>query len=123
MDGFKLDVRQRGLDQERGFDRIVVQKFLQSAEAFEHLVRRRRNEQGVAGARATHPILRAAEFARLLLAAAALRQQDTVDFLQQAERQRKRFQPLQSVIHGGDVTRHLLHVVQGHAGEAFHFEQ
>jgi hypothetical protein len=81
MDGFKLDVRQRGFDQERGFDRVVVQEFFQSAETFQDLIGRRRNEQGVAGARAAHPILRAAEFARIFLAAASLLQQHAVDFL------------------------------------------
>jgi hypothetical protein len=39
MDGLKLDVRQRRLDQQRRFDRIVVQKFFQSAETFAQLIR------------------------------------------------------------------------------------
>lgn len=72
MDGFKMDVRQRGFDQERGFDGVVVQEFFQRAETFQHLIGRRRNEQGVAGARAAHPILGAAECAGLLFAGASL---------------------------------------------------
>ena len=57
MDGFKLDVRQRGFDQERGLDRVVVQKFFQRTKTFQHLVGRGRNEEGIAGTRAAHPIL------------------------------------------------------------------
>jgi hypothetical protein len=52
------------------------------SETFQHLVGRRWNEHGVAGASAAHSILRAAEFAGFFLAAASFRQQDAVDFLQ-----------------------------------------
>src|SRR5207247_7086638 len=57
MNGFKLNVRQRGLDQERGFDRVVVQEFFQRTKTFEDVVRSGRNEQGIAGPGAANPVL------------------------------------------------------------------
>ena len=80
MDGFKLDVGQGGFDQQRGFDLVVVQEFLQRAKTFQHLVRWRWNVQGIAGACAAYPVLGAAEFAGLFLAATSFLHQHAMDF-------------------------------------------
>src|SRR5262245_31107908 len=103
MNGFKLDVRKGGLDEERSLDSLVMEKLFQCTHAVQHVVRWRRHEYGITRASAADPILRAAEFARPLFAAPPFGEEDAVNFLKQPERHWQLTQPLQTVIHSGNI--------------------
>jgi hypothetical protein len=122
VDRLELDVSERGADERR--HGLVVEKLLQCAEAVEDVVGRRRDEEGVAGARAADPVLRRAEFTGLFFAAATFGEELGVNFAQQAQRKWKPvLQAREPVIHGSDVVGDLLDVVEGDAGGGFVFEE
>ena len=63
MDGFKLHMCQRGLQQHGGLFRFVVQEEFKAPHAFHDLFRRRWHEDGVAWPSAADPVLAFAEMA------------------------------------------------------------
>ena len=89
VDGLELHVRERRLDEHRQVVAVVVQEALQGGHAVGDGRVRRRHEDGVAGARAADPVLAAAELARVLVAAAAAREQLGVDLAHEARAQRE----------------------------------
>ena len=116
MDGFELDMHQRGLHQQRKVGSVGVDEGFERAKAVHDPMWWRRHEQRVTGSCAADPVLRAAEFTGILVLAAALCQQDFVDFADQAKRQRKILaQAGQAMVHGGDVVGDLARVVDRHA--------
>src|SRR6266511_5540494 len=104
MDRLELNVDKPGLDKCRNLGRFGVDEFLQVRHEIRDLVRRRRNEQGVAWTRSTDPVLRTAEFSGLLAAAAALRKQCSVYFADEPKRQRELLpKPGETMVHCRDV--------------------
>lgn len=72
MDGFELDMRQSGFNQNRGFVRAVVHKKLQIAHQTHYFAGKRRHINGIAGAAAAYPILAGTEPTRLATGAPPL---------------------------------------------------
>src|SRR6202022_3846459 len=69
VDGLELDMGQGRLDQRGGSAGLVVQEFLEIADARLHLLRGGRHEEGIAGARPPGPVLGAPVLPWGLLAA------------------------------------------------------
>ena len=124
MDGLELDMDEARLDQGRNLRRVGMDEFLQVGHEVGNLAGRRRHEHRVAGAAAADPVLRAPEFAGLPFAAASLRQQFLVNPPDQAQRDRKALPySREAVIHGRDVVRNVLNVVERHPRQLRPFEQ
>ena len=122
VDGLELRVGEAGADE--GGHVVVVKEEFERAHAREDLVGRGRDEEGVAGARAGDPVLRGAEFAGLLFAAATFCEEHAMDFFDEAEGKRKTFgEALHAVLHRGDVVGHLGDVVQRGAAGGVVFEE
>ena len=117
MDGLELHVRQPRPDEDGEPVVSGVQEALERRHAVGHGGVGRRHEDGVAGPGPADPVLRAAEFAGGLGAAASRRQQDGVHLADQAVRQREALaQAPQAVLEGGDVVRDFDDVIQRNAG-------
>lgn len=84
-------VRERRLREHGHSHRVVVEEAFEGVHALLDALGRRRNVRGVAGPRASDPVLRAAELAGLLVGATSLREQHAVDLAQQAVREREAF--------------------------------
>ena len=122
MDGLELRVGEAGADE--GGHVVVVEKEFERTHASEDLIGRGRHEEGIAGARAADPVLRSAELAGLFLAAAAFREEDAMDFFDEAEGKGESFgEAFRAMLHGGDVVGDLGDVVERCAGGCIVFEE
>lgn len=83
MNRLELHMGERGLD-ERAWRGAVVDESLQRCHRRFYLLRRRRNELSITGARTADPVLAAAKLAGLLFGAASTGKQLSMDFAQQA---------------------------------------
>ena len=90
MDGFKLDVCQRGFEQPRGGFRLVMQKRFQSTHTIHHLFSRRWHKNRVAGTRATDPVLGFTKFTGCLIGTPSFGKQHSMNFFDQTQGQWKR---------------------------------
>ena len=124
MDRLELHVRQSGLDEGgRALD-LVVQELLEIAHAVGDAVRRWRHEGGGPRARASDPVLRPAELARLLLCSPALREQDAVDLADQSIREGEPFtESREAVLQRSDVARYLYDIVEWYAWRLVQLEE
>src|SRR5690606_6021414 len=110
VNGFKLDVDQSRFDEGRDLDRLGMDERLKIGHQVQDVFGGRRHEERISGAGPSDPVLGSPELAGLLGAAPALRQQDIVDFTNEPERDRKALSdPCETMVHRGDVVRHLLH--------------
>jgi hypothetical protein len=124
MDGLELDMRQCRLEQRRGGLRLIVQEAFERPHARRDLLRRRRDESGIAGTRAADPVLTGTEFAGIACAATAIRQEFLMHLAQKAQGEREAVaKSSQAVVHGSDVVADLAHVVEGDAGLFLHLEK
>ena len=122
VDRLELNMEQPRLDERREFRGLFMHEALKGIEACIDLVRRRRHEQGVAGARAADPVLRSAECAGGFGATAAALQQPGMHTADETKRQRQRLDPFQAMHHRIDVVRDLADVIDGPAGPRFGLE-
>ena len=113
----ELDMGERRLDQGRQAALLFMEEALKVAHQVEDAVSRWRDEEGVARPRTADPVLRGAERARLLSAAAPGREQDGVHLQDQAQRERKAAgDTLQPVAERADVGRDLFDIIDRRAG-------
>ena len=89
MDGFELDMSERGFDQRRQAFVLHMQKAFEGIEALHELVGRRGHEDRVSRTRPADPILRSPEFSGLLRASPSLRQTNGVNLADEMKRKRK----------------------------------
>ena len=83
---------------------LAMEEFFEGAHTLDEFFGRGGNEGGVAGARASNPVLCCAEFAGVLLATAPLGEENVVNFSQESERERKILaEAAQAMIHRGNI--------------------
>ena len=89
----------------------------QLAHAIGHIFGGRRNIGRVTGPAAADPVLAFSELPRLGVATASLRQENFMNFPDEAKGERKSVpHALQTMIEGRHVVGDLLHIVERHAG-------
>ena len=122
VDRFELDMEQPRLDERREFRGGFMHETLEGIKACMEFMRRRRDEQGVPGARTTDPVLRSAEFAGFPGSAPAALQQPGMHAADETERQRQCLELFQSIHHCIHIVRDFADIIDGPAGPSFGFE-
>jgi hypothetical protein len=124
MDGLELHVCHCCFDQDRERRGLVVEKALQIGHAIPHGRRWRRYKEGVAGARATDPVLAPAKLARLFLAPATAGEEAGVNLANEPYAQREALaQACETMLERRNVVRDLDHLVDRDARCLLHLEE
>jgi hypothetical protein len=111
MDRLELGVCQRRLRQDRGRHGGIVEKPLKQTDSHLSVVRRRRNETGVARACSADPVLRAPGLAGIAFLAPTTLQQQAVNLSEKTQAQGEPlFDPVQAVVHRPQIVRRLLNI-------------
>ena len=124
VDGFKLHMRQCGLDEHRRGRGLLVQKGFQRRHAGLHGLRWRRHKARIARPGATDPVLGAPELAGGFVAATATAHQQGVHFAQQPVAQGEiTAQAGHAVLQCRHVVGDFHHVIEGHTGQLVQLKQ
>jgi hypothetical protein len=93
---------------------LIVEKSLKAVETLHEPFGRGRNKRSIPGPGSSDPVLCPAKLTGHLVGSPSAPQQNCVDLPNQAQRERKSLaQAFQTMLHGGDVVRNFLHVLDG----------
>jgi hypothetical protein len=111
---FELNMHEAGFHKSRKLMLLIVEKSLKAVETLHEPFGRGRNKRSIPGPGSSDPVLCPAKLTGHLVGSPSAPQQNCVDLPNQAQRERKSLaQAFQTMLHGGDVVRNFLHVLDG----------
>ncbi len=120
--GFERNVQEPGFDTGRQASRPIVHEALECIKTVGEISRWRRHEQGIAWPRPADPVLRPAEFARILGPAPAALQQAHMHFVDETKGERQAVHPFKAIYQGVHAIGRLADIVHRLPGHGLLFK-